>query len=259
MPSDVTKRVADYYVARSTKRPDGKLGLDNVMSPDEGHIGSNDLYTNLLAQWAINGATWNPAKKPAQEMYLPKDATSFLTYDGDQFRAYKQAAAVLAIYPLQYPPAEAEAKTMMNRYQDKIIAHGPAMADSIHAIIWAREGEPDKAYDLWKKSWSEFVQGPFLLFSEKRTSPTTYFTTGAAGCLQSVIYGFFGFRVDEKPEPGAAWTKQLKNGRWLSIKPNLPSAWKSATFRDIHVLGSTYTVTVKRDGSKTVTSVKQGD
>jgi trehalose/maltose hydrolase-like predicted phosphorylase len=258
IPAGIQKRVADYYTQRATKRPDGKLGLLGVMSPDESHIGANDLYTNLLAQWAINGATWRPVAKPAATMYLPTDPTSFLTYDNDMFRGYKQAAAVLSIYPLQYPPAEAEAKVMLERFQDKVIPNGPAMSDSIHATIWARLNEPDKAYALWKKSWGEFVKGPFLLFSEKRSTPTTYFTTGAAGCLQTVIYGFLGFRVDEQPEPGAAWKLQLKNGRWLSIKPHLPAAWKSATFRHFHVLGRTYTLTVKREGSKTVTSIQQG-
>lgn len=258
VPDAITKRVADYYLSRATKRPDGKLGLLDVMSPDESHIGANDLYTNLVAQWAINGATWKPASKPAATMYLPSDATSFLTYDHDQLRGYKQAAAVLSIYPLQYPPAEKGAKIMMERFQDKVIPNGPAMSDSIHATIWARLNEPDKAYALWKKSWGEFVKGPLLLFSEKRSSPTTYFTTGAAGCLQSVIYGFLGFRVDEQPEPGAAWKLPLKNGRWLSIKPHLPAAWKSATFRNFRVLGHAYTLTVKREGSKTVTSIKQG-
>ena len=258
IPDTIVKRVANYYLSRATKRPDGKLGLLDVMSPDESHTGPNDLYTNLVAQWAINGATWKPVLKPTDTMYLPADSTSFLTYDNDRLRGYKQAAAVLSIYPLQYPPAETQAKTMMERFQDKVIPNGPAMSDSIHATIWARLNEPDKAYDLWKKSWGEFVKGPFLLFSEKRSSPTTYFTTGAAGCLQSVIYGFLGFRVGEEPEPGAPWKLQLKNGRWLSIKPHLPSAWKSATFRNFRVLGHAYTLTVKREGSKTVTSVKQG-
>lgn len=258
VPDSIVTRVANYYVARGSKRPDGKVGILDVMSPDESHIGSNDLYTNLVAQWAINGATWRPATKPAVSMFLPADATTFLTYDNDPVRSYKQAAAVLAVYPLQYPPAEAQAKAMLERFQDKVIKNGPAMTDSVHATIWARLGEADTGYKLWRKSWSEFVKGPFLLFSEKRSSPTTYFTTGAAGCLQSVIYGFMGFRVDEQPEAGAAWKLQLKNHRWLSIKPHLPSAWKSITFRHFHVLNRTYTLTVKREGSKTVTSVTQG-
>ncbi|HLK13960.1 MAG TPA: hypothetical protein VKT78_04080 [Fimbriimonadaceae bacterium] len=257
-PIDVVKRVADYYRSRATKRPDGKLGILDVMSPDESHIGPNDLYTNLVAQWAINGATWRGAANSGSTLFLPSDSKSFLTYENDPVRSYKQAAAVLSIYPLQYPPAEAQAKTMLERFQDKVTKNGPAMSDSIHATIWARLGDADKAYELWKKSWGDFVKGPFLLFSEKRSSPATYFTTGAAGCLQSVIYGFLGFRVDEQPEPGADWKLQLKNGRWLSIKPHLPSAWKSATFRNFHVLGRTYTLTVKRQGSKTVTSVSRG-
>lgn len=258
VPASVVARVAAFYRGRATRRPDGTFGILDVMSPDESHIGPNDLYTNLVAQWAINGATWRPSSKPTETMFLPRDGTSFLTYEGDPVRAYKQAAAVLSVYPLQYPPAEEEARTLLERFQGKVIKNGPAMTDSIHATIWARLGEADKAYDVWKRSWGDFVKGPMLLFSEKRSTPTTYFATGAAGCLQSVIYGFLGFRVDEQPLPHPAWKQKLENGRWLSIDPHLPSAWKSVTFSNFRVLGRRYTLTVKREGPKTVTSVSQG-
>ena len=70
------------------------------MSPDENHIGDNDLYTNLLAMWLTNGRKW-----PATPTYkLPKDAKGFLTYDGDPVKGYKQAAAILACYPPSSTP-----------------------------------------------------------------------------------------------------------------------------------------------------------
>jgi trehalose/maltose hydrolase-like predicted phosphorylase len=248
---DVERLVASYYRHRSEKGPDGRLGIRAVMSPDENHIGDNDLYTNLVAQWCENGGGWEPDPSkvvfsdipPIDTYYLPKDQTSFLTYDNDPIKGYKQAAAVLAIYPLQYPPAEQQAKVMMDRFADKVIKNGPAMTDSVHAIIWARIGESDKAYDAWRHGWMDFVRPPFLLFSEKRNQDRTYFTTGAAGELQSVVYGFLGFRIDSKPEAGASWSLKLKGDRWLSIKPNLPKEWKRVTFRNFHVLGKTYTLT----------------
>jgi hypothetical protein len=248
----VTQAVARYYESQLSPRPDmkGVYELKNVVSPDEGHSGDNDLYTNLLAMWALKTAG------SPKTLFLPKDGQSFLTYEGDRLRSYKQAAAVLAIYPLQYGPAESQAKAMLARFQDKVIPNGPAMSESIHAVIWARLGEADTAYTHWQNSWKPFVKGPLLLFSEKRNSTRTYFTTGAAGALQGVIYGFLGFRVDDRPFLGAAWTKKLLNGKWLSITPHLPSAWTSATFKNFAVLGKRYTLTVRRENGVQRVSVK---
>ena len=101
----------------------------------------------------------------------------------------------------------------------------------------------------------EFVRPPFLLFSEKRGQDRTYFTTGAAGELNSVIYGFLGFRIDSKSEAGASWTLKLKGNRFLSVKPNLPKSWKRVTFRNFHVLGKTYNLTATHQSVQ----VTQGD
>lgn len=253
---------------------DSPYELREVMSPDENHIGDNDLYTNLLAQWDYDAWTiqsnsheeglgpvfrWmTPAERKKENVptfKLPRDGTSFLTYDGDPVKSYKQAAAVLAIYPLQYPPAEKEARVMMDRFADKVIKNGPAMTESVHSIIWSRLGEKEKAYATWLRSWQEFVKQPHLLFSEKRNKDVTYFTTGAGGSLQSVIYGFLGFRLDSKKEPGAAWSKKLNGESWLSIKPNLPPAWKSVKFKNFTVLDQHYTLRADSHGA----TVIQGD
>jgi len=220
--------------------------IKDTVSPDENHTGDNDLYTNLLAQWTANLGAWSfpPTYNRASTVYkLPEDDKSFLTYDNDPLRGYKQAAAVLSIYPLQYPPAEKQAKVMMDRFADKVTKNGPAMSDSVHALIWARLGEKDKAYKTWQDSWKPFTKQPLLLFSEKRVKPTTYFTTGAAGSLQTVLFGFLGFRLDSVEEQGAAWSKKLEGNSWLSIKPNLPLNWKSVKLKNFIVHGRHYTLT----------------
>ena len=262
---DLVTLAGQYYSWRSEV---GQIGreIKGTMSPDEFHIGDNDLYTNLLAEWCVNGGKFAPAVSPPltpsprtnivergfTRFKLPRDEKSFLTYDGDPVRGYKQAAAVLAIYPLQYPPAEKQALTMLDRFEGKVTKNGPAMSDSIHALIRARFGDAGEAYKTWHESWKPFTDHAFMLFSEKRSKDSTYFVTGAAGSLQSVIYGFLGFRIDYQKEPGAVWTKQLKGGYWLSIKPNLPPAWKKVTFKNFHVLGKRYTLTATHD-SATVT------
>jgi len=237
----------------------GPFEVKDVMSPDEFHIGDNDLYTNLLANWTLdrfNPKNQLPVKGPAifgretrakgggggPSLHLPDDKTSLLTYDDDAVRGYKQAAAVLAIYPLQFEWAETQARTMMERFESKVTPNGPAMSDSVHATIWARLGEAERAYETWHRSWKPFTDHPLMLFSEKRGKASTYFVTGAAGSLQTVLYGFLGFRIDYRVEPGAAWSKKLNGGYWLSIKPRLPKAWNKVVLKNFHVLGKRYTL-----------------
>lgn len=234
-----------FYRARASESEGGSsdLSIESTMSPDEFHIGNNDLYTNLLAQWTVNGGTWiRPEGAPV--FRLPKDGDALLTYDeDDDRRRYKQAAAVLAIYPLQAPAAEDQAADMMERFADRITPNGPAMSDSVHGLIFARLGQTDRAYEFWRKSWREFTGHPLLVFSEKRSRAETYFTTGAGGSLQTVLYGFLGFRLDYEKSEDAAWTMPVRNGRWLSANPNLPPTWRQVTLRNFEVLGRRFTLT----------------
>ncbi len=223
------KEATDFYKGISIKTKRG-YEIHGVKSIDEyGEKVDNDLYTNLVAR----NATGLP-------YYLPHDSKSLLTYDGDRNRTYQQAAAVLAIFPLQAPEAENQAQVMMDRFARKVNKRGPAMSDSIHATIYARLGQREKAYETWQKSWRDF-QPDLETFNEYRNQKRSYFITGAAGCLNTVLYGFAGFRIDSKKLPGASWTKQLDGGYWLSIKPQLPPKWRSITV-PFTVLGKKYTL-----------------
>ncbi|RYG26984.1 glycoside hydrolase family 65 protein [bacterium] len=232
---------AQFYQARSfTKGPNG-YEIKGTMSPDENHTGDNDLYTNLLAMWLTNGRKW-----PPQPTYkLPKDDKSFLTYDNDPVKGYKQAAAVLACYPLQYPPAEAQTRTMLERFAPKTNPNGPAMTDSIHGLLWARIGEPQKGYEEWRKGWYDFTRHPLMMFSEKRRSARTYFATGAGGSLQTVLYGFAGLRLDYNKAKDAAWSRPLAGGKMLSVKPSLPPNWKRVRLRGISLPDGVFTFDIE--------------
>jgi trehalose/maltose hydrolase-like predicted phosphorylase len=289
----VSALAANFFYSRGTHAPGtAQMSINQVMSPDENHIGNNDLYTNLLANWIVGGRTWSgvpaasaplkvphdkqaPLKVPHDKQApfkvphdkqapfkvphdkqapfkvphdkqapfkVPHDKQGLITYDGDPLKSYKQAAAILSIYPLQFPPAEADAKQMMGRFESKVIKNGPAMSASLDALIWARAGDANKGYADWLKSWQPFADNPLLLFSEKRSKRETYFTTGAAGCLQAVLYGFLGFRVDSNSLPGSAWERPIIGHQVISLKPNLPPQWKSVTFKNFHVLNSVYTL-----------------
>lgn len=266
---ELGEKAANFYVARSVQTKSSQIGLPpiqakdltyrtilQVVSPDEHYFGDHDLYTNAVAEWIIK--TFKNQGPRFPPFYLPTDGKSYLNYHGDRLKGYKQTSGLLAAFPLQNPDVEAGALQMLDRFADKVSKNGPAMSDSIHATIWARLGEPDKAYAAWKSSWEDFVKAPFFLFSEKRARPSTYFTTGAAGALNTVLYGFVGIRIDDKPRPNSKFEIQLKNGRWLSIKPNLPKEWRSVKIRGLTVLGQRYTVQVDSDSVEVIPASKKG-
>ncbi|MEQ1822412.1 MAG: hypothetical protein ABL949_07875 [Fimbriimonadaceae bacterium] len=241
---EIIAGAAEFYRERSVEGPKGRE-IKGTLSPDEFHIGDNDLYTNLLAQWCMNGGKWDGPNK----FKLPSKDGALLTYDGDNSKAYKQAAAVLAIFPLHFPLAVAQSQQMMERFESKITPNGPAMSDSIHALISARNSESDLAYETWRKSWQPFTDQPLLLFSEKRNKALTYFTTGAGGCLQTVLFGFLNIRItQEKPKSG--WMRPLKNGFWVSSSPRIPQEWKSVKVKSLSILGKKETLIFDSGGVK---------
>lgn len=236
--AEVGRGVAAFYRSRIEPGPGGAYALRGTMSPDEFFVGDNDLYTNLLVE-GILARYGDPVR-----LVRPRDEVGFLTYEGDRLRGYKQAAALLAVYPLQHPEAEREARTMMARFAGRATPNGPAMSDSIEAVIWARLGEPEKAYEAWRRSWQRYTERSLMLFSERPRGRETNFLTGQGGCLQAVIFGFLGFRLGEGREEGALWEKIGGGGRTLSISPTLPPTWRSATFRNFTAFGERYTLSV---------------
>ena len=248
--AQISDQVGTYYVERSTKTKRGREILD-VTSPNEKFTGDNDLYTNLLAEWITNGRQWK--KKPTY--YLPKDDISFLNYDNDPMRDYQQVAGLLSIYPLQYPPAEKQAEVMLNRFESGLSSNGVAMGHSIIATIWARLGQGHKAYLAWKQSWVPYTTGPNHLFSERKNVSRPYFYTGAAGALNTVIYGFAGFRIDRTPLNDAKWTKHFKSGWWLSCKPCVPGEIGKILLNDISLDGEKYNFVMSSTGEFSATKV----
>jgi len=248
-PPQVALEVAAFYASRMS--PDGSIR--GVISPDEGSLVNNDLYTNALAKGSLQ-QTGNTAK--ATKVPLPIKDNLYLTYDGDTGGSYKQAAALLTIYPLDMPMTKDMRERMFDHYKDRVIDSGPAMSDAIHSIIACRLGRRDEAYRYFEKSYTGFVSKPGLQFSEKRKgTPKTYFLTGAGGCLQAVIYGFAGVTVlpsgtnQDWEGSRKTFTKPLPDGYRLLVRPCLPKAWTSLTLRGVHARGKVFTVKITHKGA----------
>lgn len=196
----ISAEAAVWYRLRGEKGPGG-WELKGVMSPDESVNADNDLYTNMAAE-AAGGPSFR----------LPRDAKTFLAFDRDPLLGYKQAAALLTLFPLQDERAIQEAVPLLQRFQGKSTRNGPAMSLSLYALLEARHRNPDRALDLWRESWGRYSGKG--IFSEAPVGDQGVFLTGAAGCLNAILYGFLNL------DP-------LNPGKPRPLR--LPSSWKSVT------------------------------
>ena len=104
-------------------------------------------------------------------------------------------------------------------YEPKLAKEGPAMGKAIFAVIYARLGDAENAYRLFKESYEPNKRPPFGALSETATANLPYFATGAGGLLQSVLFGFGGLH--------------FTNDGIVQKNPILPKAWKSLTIKGI--------------------------
>jgi trehalose/maltose hydrolase-like predicted phosphorylase len=234
--SDIGSAVASYYMLRSVESQRGRE-IRNVVTVDEWVEADNCLFTNALAEWVVK--TYSDAPR---RFALPRDSNGDLVaYDDDPLRAYKQASAPLVLWPLERDDLTKDPIEFLERFEGKESPNGPAMSLSVYALIRARYGDADAALQTWRESWKRYTDKDLLFQEEPGREDLTYFNTGAAGCLNAVVYGFIGARVVSQPKPNDAKI-EIENGKWLVFRPNLPRAWRKVTFKNLRVLNETYDV-----------------
>ncbi len=238
------QRASFFYVYRIQLDEQGLGHIRNVMGPNEFHQVDNDLYTNKVVRWLFrnSGSTFTD-----RNLVIPRDAEGRLkNASNDPETTYQQVSGLLAAFPLQDPEAEREALSLIERFSSRITPNGPAMSASIEATVLARNGKADEALTRWRESWQPYMDGP-LIFREKPLTGDSPFITGAAGCLNTVIYGFCGVRLDRTAQPGAKFDYKLKSGRVVSIRPNLPTGWERVTVPEFWLDGQKHRLEVTRD------------
>lgn len=249
----VISAVASYFASRAKKDENGTYHIKKVTGPDELHMGVDDnSYTNAMALQCLRAASFAaeilgknaPAKwnDIINSMYFArnKETGVYLRSAGDDGKpGTKQADGELLLWPARHPMSNDIAAKTFDFHAARPIKNGPAMTDSVHALINARLGRSREADIEFRESYRPFVRGPFLLFSEKRTLDRCVFATGAGGVLQAVYYGFGG----------------LDWSNWNGIaaaKPTLPPSWKKLTITGIAYRGKRWTLTVTPKGKTLV-------
>lgn len=237
----------------------GTVEFLRVESPDEGVERDNDLITNLLADRCLRLYSKRLGKRlRAGELRVelpvgPEGVPA--TYDNDSIRGYQQTAALLSLFPFEHSFGRELDARLFDRYKGLASQSGPAMSESVHSVIASRLGRPEEAYDLWRASWMPFVRSGSLAFSERRKRDATYFATGAAGCLQAVLYGFLGIELEANGGAAPTHSKPLAEGKRFHVTPNLPAAWRSLTFKGVWIKDGRYTIHATHEE----TTITKGD
>lgn len=234
------KEVADYWVSRATKNDDGSYSIQNVVGANEFAPNVDDnAFTNGSAITALQFAAlaaqeigetpdprWNAVASKIVILKFPDGTTKeHKTYNGERI---KQADVNLLTYPLDIITDKETVLKDLKYYEPKLAEEGPAMGQSVFAVIYARLGNAKEAYRLFKRSYEPNKRPPFGALAESATSNNPYFATGAGGMLQVVLFGFGGLDI-------------TKEGI-VQKNPVLPDAWKSLTIKGVGPEGRIFKV-----------------
>ncbi|KQC30847.1 glycosyl hydrolase family 95 catalytic domain-containing protein [Flagellimonas eckloniae] len=225
------KEVADFWVSRVTANNNGSYSINNVVGANEFAPNVNDnAFTNGAAITALQFATKAANEigiAPNPEWQLVSENINILKFEDGTSKEHenyngeiiKQADVNLLSFPLNIVADKETIVKDLKYYEPKLSKEGPAMGKSIFSILYARQGDVDNAYRLFKESYVPNQQAPFGALSEVATSNFSYFATGAGGMLQSVLFGFGGLEFTDKGI--------------VQKDPILPKQWKSLTIKGI--------------------------
>lgn len=233
------KEIADFWASRVTRNQDGSYSIHNVTGADEYANGVTDnAFTNGAASLALKYACqaaeicgekvpeiWRAIGENIRVLQFENGVTrEHSTYKGEMI---KQADANLLAYPLGLITDEYRQKQDLEYYVERIDQKdGPAMSYSVYCVQYARMGEADKAYEMFRRCYEPNLRKPFGVISETPTSNNPYFMTGAGGLLQAVLNGFCGLQITDEGI--------------VQLPSALPSHWKRVTVTGVGSDKKTY-------------------
>lgn len=233
------KEIADFWASRVTRNQDGSYSIHNVTGADEYANGVTDnAFTNGAASLALKYACqaaeicgekvpeiWWEIGENIRILQFENGVTrEHSTYKGEMI---KQADANLLAYPLGVITDEYRQRQDLEYYAERIDQKdGPAMSYSVYCVQYARMGEADKAYEMFRRCYEPNLKKPFGVISETPTSNNPYFMTGAGGLLQAVLNGFCGLQITDEGI--------------VQLSSALPSHWKRVTVTGVGSDKKTY-------------------
>lgn len=236
----IIEAVARFWSSRVERNGPGRYDIKNVIGANEWEENiDNNAFTNGMAKTALEIATaaarelgqapdpdWARVAGNIPILTFPDGATrENATYDGAMI---KQADVNLLAFPLKVITDEAAIRRDLAYYEPRMAPDGPAMGFSVLATLYARLGEPERAYALFKQSYQPNEAPPFGVLAETAGGTNPYFATGAGGMLQAVLFGFGGLDITEEGV--------------VRRRGQLPKAWQSLTIKGVGPERRTFTV-----------------
>jgi trehalose/maltose hydrolase-like predicted phosphorylase len=154
-----------------------------------------------------------------------------MEYTGYNGQLIKQTDVNMLAYPLGVITDREQTMRDIGYYFDRIDPNGPAMSNAIIAVLHARLGDPETAFKVFKKSYTDKLRPPFGVLSENANNSRVSFVTGLGGILQSVIFGFAGIEITEQGI--------------IQLPTKIPAHWKSLTVTGVGPEKKTYKITNK--------------
>jgi trehalose/maltose hydrolase-like predicted phosphorylase len=223
----ILKEVGDFWASRVERNGPGHYDINNVIGANEWQENiDNNAFTNGMAITSLRYAAqaarelglvpnpdWEHVANNIPILKFPDGTTKEnATYDGV---VIKQADANLLAYPLDLVSKPADIRRDLDYYLPRYAPDGPAMGIAILVVLYQRLGEPEKAADLFSKSYKPNEVPPFGVLSETAGGTNPYFATGAGGMLQAVLSGFGGLDITDQ---GIGQQKTKLPKGWKSLK-----------------------------------------
>ena len=237
----ILSATADFWASRVERNGAGHYDIKNVVAADEwAENVDNNAFTNAAAKSNLQFATeaakvlgitpdadWMKVANNIPILKMENGVTrEHATYNGE---GIKQADVNLLSYPLKQVTDAVQIKKDLEYYETRVPNEGtPAMTQAVFTTIYARLGNPEKAYHWFKESYLPNLNPPFRVIAETKGGTNPYFATGAGGIIQSLLMGFGGLDI-------------TPNGI-VQLKTNLPKNWKSLTLTGIGKERKTYVI-----------------
>jgi len=221
------KEVAAFWASRVERKGPGRYEINNVIGANEWQENiDNNAFTNGMAITVLRYASqaakelgiapdpdWEQVAQNIPILKFPDGTTKEnATYDGVEI---KQADVNLLAYPLDVITDRAQIEKDLRYYEPRFSPNGPAMGNAVLSTLYSRLGNPEKAYQIFAKSYQPNKVPPFGVISETAGGTNPYFATGAGGMLQSVIFGFGGLQITDL---GIQQTKVKLPGKWKALE-----------------------------------------
>jgi trehalose/maltose hydrolase-like predicted phosphorylase len=237
----VLSATADFWASRVERNGPGHYDINNVVAADEwAENVNNNAFTNAAAKANLQFATqaaqllgmtpnadWMNVANNIPIIKLENGVTSeHASYHGE---GIKQADVNLLSYPLHEVTDPKQIRKDLEYYETRVPNEGtPAMTQAVFTTLYARLGEPEKAFHWFHEAYIPNLNPPFRVIAETKGGTNPYFATGAGGILQSLLMGFGGLEITPKGI--------------IQLKTSLPKQWKSLTLTGIGIEKKTYIV-----------------